>query len=139
MLFPIYVHPGDNDHAHGVTIPDFPGCFSAADSWDELPAVIQEAVEVHCEGEDAPIPEPTPLEQLMNNPDYEGGVWMLVDIDVARLQGPALRINLTVPAGALRAIDAAAKARKESRSAFLTRAGVLLARHNKDESQRPRS
>jgi len=31
MLYPVYVHLGDETHAHGVTIPDFPGCFSAAD------------------------------------------------------------------------------------------------------------
>ena len=30
MLYPVYVHIGDADHAHGVTFPDFPGCFSAA-------------------------------------------------------------------------------------------------------------
>ncbi len=27
MLYPVYVHMGDEDHAHGITIPDFPGCF----------------------------------------------------------------------------------------------------------------
>ncbi len=32
MLYPVYVHQGDAEHAHGVTLPDFPGCFSAADN-----------------------------------------------------------------------------------------------------------
>jgi predicted RNase H-like HicB family nuclease len=45
MLFPVYVHVGDKDHAHGVTIPDLPGCFSAADEWEDLPRMVQEAVE----------------------------------------------------------------------------------------------
>ncbi|WP_177313672.1 type II toxin-antitoxin system HicB family antitoxin, partial [Marinobacter gelidimuriae] len=31
--------------AHGAEVPDFPGCFSAADSWDELAGNIQEAIE----------------------------------------------------------------------------------------------
>ena len=31
MLYPVYVHVGDDQYAHSVTIPDFPGCFSAAD------------------------------------------------------------------------------------------------------------
>ncbi|QKT04800.1 type II toxin-antitoxin system HicB family antitoxin [Ectothiorhodospiraceae bacterium 2226] len=136
MLYPVYVHPGDETHAHGAIVPDFPGCYSAADSWEDLPAAIQEAVEVYCEGEDAPVPEPTPLERLAEDPRFEGGVWMLFDIDVARLQGPAQRINLTVPAGALRAIDQAAKASNESRSAFLTRAGLALAREQ--IAKRPR-
>lgn len=58
MLYPVYVHVGDDTHAHGVTVPDFPGCYSAADNWDELPAKIQEAIEVYCEGEDMDIPRP---------------------------------------------------------------------------------
>lgn len=52
MLYPVYIHMGDAKHAHGVTVPDFPGCFSAADNWDQLPANIQEAIKVYCEGED---------------------------------------------------------------------------------------
>jgi predicted RNase H-like HicB family nuclease len=50
MLYPVYVHVGDADHAHGVTFPDFPGCFSAADDWSDLPAAVQEAVEAHFSG-----------------------------------------------------------------------------------------
>ena len=45
MLYPVYIHMGDADHAHGVTFPDFPGCFSAVDDWIDLPAAVQEAVE----------------------------------------------------------------------------------------------
>ena len=37
MLYPVYVHLGDENYAHGVTIPDFSGCFS-------LPNAIQEAI-----------------------------------------------------------------------------------------------
>ena len=85
MLYPVYVQLGDENHAHGVTIPDFPGCFSAADDWDLLPANIQEAIELYCEGEDMEIPVPTLLEKLMSNPEYEGGAWLLVDVDVSRL------------------------------------------------------
>jgi predicted RNase H-like HicB family nuclease len=36
MLFPVYVHTGDDTQTRGAEVPDFPGCFSAADSWDEL-------------------------------------------------------------------------------------------------------
>ena len=64
MLYPVYVHPGDERHAHGVTFPDFPGCFSAADDWADLPRLIQEAVEVYFEGEAGEVPPPTPLEVL---------------------------------------------------------------------------
>lgn len=96
MLYPVYVHEGDEEHAHGVTIPDFPGCFSAADEWCLLPDAIQEAVELYCEGENGAIPMPTPLETLRACPDYEGGggAWLLVDVDVTRLSTKPMRISI---------------------------------------------
>ena len=85
MLYPVYLHVGDETHAHGITIPDFPGCFSAADTLEELPRLIQEAAEVYFEGEGMDIPPPTPLERLELDPNYQGGVWKLVEIDISKL------------------------------------------------------
>ncbi|MGZ4993028.1 MAG: type II toxin-antitoxin system HicB family antitoxin [Methylobacter sp.] len=31
------------------------------------------------------MPEPTPLEELANDPDYFGGVWMVIDVDITKL------------------------------------------------------
>lgn len=122
MLYAVYVHLGDEKHAHGVTMPDFPGCFSAADSWEELPAKIQEAVELYFEGEDLEIPRPTPLEELARRPEYEGGVWVMTDIDLSRVRPKAVRLNVTLAQPLVRRIDAYAKAHGESRSGFLARA-----------------
>ncbi len=122
MLYPVYVHLGDKQTAHGVTIPDLPGCYSAADSWDELPAKIQEAVELYFEGEDLDIPEPTPLEELAHQPEYEGGVWMMVDIDWSRVRPKAVRLNISLPESLVRRIDEHAKAHHMSRSGFLAQA-----------------
>ncbi len=119
MLFPVYVHKGDEGHAHGAEIPDFPGCFSAADTWSELPGKIQEAVELYCEDEDMVVPSPTGLDDLINHPDYEGGIWMLMDIDISKLKTKSVRLNVSLPEGLLRRIDDEAKARHMSRSAFL--------------------
>ena len=47
MLYPVYVHTGDTDHAHGVTFPDFPGCFAAADRWDAVLAPREQKVCCH--------------------------------------------------------------------------------------------
>jgi predicted RNase H-like HicB family nuclease len=77
MIFPVYVHKGDDNHAHGAEVPDFPGCFTAADTWDQLEGNIQEAVELYCEDEDMVVPSPTPLEELMNSPNYQDGIWMM--------------------------------------------------------------
>lgn len=46
MMYPVYVHIGDDTHAHGVTVPDFPGCYSAADNWDELPENLRGQVRI---------------------------------------------------------------------------------------------
>ncbi|MCL1485158.1 type II toxin-antitoxin system HicB family antitoxin (plasmid) [Marinobacter sp. M3C] len=119
MLFPVYVHTGDDTHAHGAEVPDFPGCFSAADNWDALAGNIQEAVELHCEDEDMAVPAPTSLGKLMGSPDYQGGIWMMVDIDTGKLRTKSVRLNVSLPEGLLRRIDDEAKIRHMSRSAFL--------------------
>jgi len=73
MLYAVYDHLGDETHAHGVTPPDFPGCFSAADRWKDIPAKIQEAVELYFEGKSSEVPVPTPLDRLRDNPQHTDG------------------------------------------------------------------
>ena len=114
MLYPVCVHQ-DGDGALGAVIPDFPGCFSGADDWQDLPRMVREAVEVHCEGEDLEIPAPSSLDELRDNPDYEGGQWVFVDVDPGALDIRKERINLSVPAYALREIDACVQARGGNR------------------------
>ena len=67
MLYPVYVQVGDKKHAHGIEFPDFPGCFSAADDWQDINRMAQEAVECHMAGENQPIPAPTALEKLADD------------------------------------------------------------------------
>lgn len=119
MLYPVYVWPGDEGHAHGAQVHDFPGCFSGADSWEDLPRMVQEAVECWCEGEDVTLPAPTQLDQLLHHPDYEGGVWLLIDIDVTRLETKPVRLNISLPAGLVKEIDRYAAAHHLTRSGFL--------------------
>lgn len=122
MLYPVYVHPGDERHAHGVTFPDFPGCFSAADEWADLPRLIQEAVEVYFEGEAVAVPPPTPLEVLARDPAYTDGIWLLVDIDLERINPRRVRLNVSLPAPLVARIDRYAAAHHLSRSGFLAQA-----------------
>ena len=67
MLYPVYIHVGDANHAHVVTIPDFPGCFSAAVEWQVLPRMIQEAIELWCEGQSLELHKPSDLDTLVIN------------------------------------------------------------------------
>lgn len=130
MLYPVYVELGDEAHAHSMVIPDFPGCFSAADDWDRIPAMVQEAVEVWIEGEDVALPAPSPLEVLAKHPDYQyGGIWMLVDVDVSRLRPARVRrVNITLPEDVLTRIDRYAESHHMTRSGFLASAAEAAMR-----------
>ena len=117
MLYPVYVHAGDDRHAHGVTFPDFPVCFAAADTWDGLPAAIQEAVQAHFHDEPGSVPPPTPLEQLARQPEFAGGLWLLAEVDLSRIETRAVRLNISLPAHLVQQIDARAAERHMSRRA----------------------
>ncbi|RKZ53886.1 MAG: HicB family protein [Candidatus Parabeggiatoa sp. nov. 3] len=127
MLYPVYVHEGDVEHAHSVTIPDFPGCFSAADNWDELPAMVQESIELYCEGEDMDLPEPSSLEQLIKKREYNGGFWMMLDINISKLNLKPVQINIYLPERLLSHIDdACANNQQMTRSGFLAMAAQKM-------------
>ncbi|MGD0960433.1 MAG: type II toxin-antitoxin system HicB family antitoxin [Methylomonas sp.] len=129
MLYPVYIHMGDENHAHGVTIPDFPGCFSAADDWQDLPRMIQEAIELWCEGQELALPKPTSLENLANNSEYNGGIWLLIDIDASKLETKSVRLNISLPQGLVSEIDSYAKTHGATRSGFLAQAARQAMRH----------
>lgn len=121
MLYPIYVYK-DADSAYGAIFPDFPGCFTAADKLAVLPQAAQEAAEAHYGADSEPIPEPSAPEAWVNDPDYSGGYWLLVNIDLAKVRAKALRLNISLNETLVQRIDAAAKARGQTRSAFLATA-----------------
>lgn len=119
MMYPAYIQVGNDKEAHGVVFPDFPGCFSASDSWDGIPAAIQEAVEAHFHGEPETIPAPSSIENWLNHPEYQGGVWMLVDIDLSRIDTSPVRLNISLPSNLVREIDEWADSHHMTRSGFL--------------------
>ena len=128
MLYPVYVHTGDAQHAHGVSFPDFPGCFAAADTWEGLPAAIQEAVQAHFHGEPEAMPAPTPLEVLAADSRFEGGLWLLAEVDLGRIDTRPVRLNVSLPANLLQRIDAWATEHHMTRSGFLAQAAQAAMR-----------
>ncbi|WP_092315038.1 type II toxin-antitoxin system HicB family antitoxin [Cupriavidus alkaliphilus] len=83
MLYPVHIEPGDATHAYDITVPDFPGCFSAADDWPEIPGKVQEAAEAYY-ADGAPIPEPSDRLRWVESRQFEGGFWLLVEIALSR-------------------------------------------------------
>jgi predicted RNase H-like HicB family nuclease len=124
MLYPVYVHK-DEDTAYGLTFPDFEGCFSGADEMQEIQRMAQEAVEVHFDGEDIPLPAPSSPEQWLGDERFEGGFWLLIDIDTTKVNTKSVRINVSMPEALVKRIDAVAKKQHLSRSAFLAKSAEM--------------
>lgn len=127
MQYPIAIETGDAEHAHGVVVPDLPGCFSAGDTLDEALANSREAILLQVESllDDGQLfPRPSTIEQLRGKRSYRGRTWAIVDVDVSELGDKAARINITLPQRILRAIDAHALRQGETRSEFLARAAL---------------
>lgn len=108
---------------YGVSFPDFPGVVTGGSSLDEARALAEEALAFHVEGliEDGEaIPEPTSLEDVMNDPDHRDGVAILVALRTDTRK--TVRVNITLPEDTLAEIDRFATAHGYTRSGFLTQA-----------------
>lgn len=110
----------DGESACGIQFPDVPGCFSAADHLDDLLAKAAEALAFWFE--DQPMAQLRELSDLLGDPKVrdamqDGGT--LLAVPLIMLTGRTVKANLTMDAGLLQAIDATAKARGMTRSAFI--------------------
>ena len=126
MQLPIVIHK-DKRSDYGVTVPDLPGCFSGGETLAEAIRAAGEAALCHIEGlliAGEPIPESTPIEEHQAAPEFQGGLWALITVDLSQLSSKARRINITVPARVLAIVDEAAARQGETRSGFLTRAAL---------------
>ena len=113
----------DPDSDYGVDFPDFPGCITAGSTLEETREMAAEALEFHIEGmleEDLPIPEPSPLEVVMADPENAEAIAFPVSVP-DQLTG-AGHIDLTLPAADLEKLDALAEKRGSSRQALLAEA-----------------
>ncbi|UXU79610.1 type II toxin-antitoxin system HicB family antitoxin [Paracoccus sp. SMMA_5_TC] len=113
----------DPGAAFGLTFPDLPGCFAAADCWDDVPKAASEALNLWFE--DQPEVPPSPLDALLKRQDVaqalaEGAT--LITIPYIPADGTLERVNISIERGLLRAVDAAAKERGMTRSSFLASA-----------------
>jgi predicted RNase H-like HicB family nuclease len=126
MRYPIVIHK-DPESDYGVTIPDLPGVFTGGESIEEAMANVQEAIELAFDGE-GEIPGPRNIDDHVANPIFEGGVFAYAEVDLSRLKGAVVRVNITLPQRDLDLIDRAARALGTNRSSFLRDAAVAMAR-----------
>ncbi len=130
MLYPVVIEPGNETEAFGVVVPDIKGCFSADDSYEEAIANVKEVIQEHLDivtEDGGNIPEAGTIETHIDNPDYKGWVWAIVDIDITPYLGKSKKINVTLADILIKKIDGKvannAKIYK-SRSGFLQQAAL---------------
>ncbi len=113
----------DPDSAFGVQFPDVQGCFSAADSMDDLVGNAMEALSLWAE--DEAMPKARSIEEIVADPDIASELAagaFLISVPFAANDARLVTANISMERGMLKAIDAAAKRRKLTRSAFLAQA-----------------
>lgn len=128
MKFPVVLHK-DADSDYGVIVPDVPGCFSAGSTVAEAFENVKEALSLHYEGlvaDGDPLPQVREIDAHIENPDYAGGVWGVVEFDITPYFGKSVRFNATLPEQLLERIDQTVRRdqRYSSRSGFLAAAAL---------------
>lgn len=111
--------------AWGVSFPDVPGCFSAADREEDLLPNAIEALAMHLEGQEAPPARS--VAEIAADPEVAceiaSGAFLLA-VPLVSLAHKPVRANISIDRGILEAIDEAARQRGMTRSAFLAEAAM---------------
>jgi len=113
--------------AYGVSVPQFPGFANTGDSFDAALENAVKGLRFHVEGmiaDGEAIPDPRDLAELAADPEFEddfaGALVTLLPLLPPR--GEPVRVNVSMEAGLLAAVDAAAKMRGMTRSGYLAEA-----------------
>jgi predicted RNase H-like HicB family nuclease len=125
MQYPLYVHR-DGDTGFRASFPDFPLAVAHGKSLDQLKDDAKRAVEMMYALSEQLIPAPTcsTAELRVLDMDDGEGIWIFVDINLARVTSQAVGIQFSLLDNLLQQVDQAAKQRHMTRSAFITLAVV---------------
>jgi len=124
MKYSVVIHK-DLDSDYGVTVPDLLGCFSAGDTVEEALEMSKEAIECHLEGmllDNETIPKVQPIEIHQANPDYAGGIWGIVEVDIFALSPKSKQVEISLPEYLLNSIDDYVEQHGENRSVLVANA-----------------
>ena len=113
----VHVEPGS---AWGVTFPDLPGCFSAADDEADIVAEAQTALALYASDRDAPLPISRSVAEIVAEvkADLKAGAFLIAVplVEVTRKK----RVNVMLDPETLAAADRCARIAGISRSEFLS-------------------
>lgn len=122
ITFYAIVHK-DPESAFGLSFPDLPGCYSAADEEGEMYANAQEALALYLEDE-AEVPAPRSIEQLWQDSELRAELAagaFLVGIPLV-FSARKERFNLMLDRAQVECVDAIARTIGVSRSEFVGQA-----------------
>lgn len=127
MRFNLAIHK-DEGSIYGVTVPDLPGCFSSGQTIDDAIDSAREAIISHIEtalelGMAVDI-SPKKISEHMQNPDFQGAIWAVVDVNLSELDAAPSRFNVSMPRFVLAKIDRYVDTVHDTRSGFLARAAL---------------
>lgn len=108
--------------AYGISFPDYPGCISGGDSFEQAVNRGVGALAFHLQGmaEDGDvIARPQPAGEAVRAATDEIGHGAMPALIEIEFPGRALRVNISMEEGLLGQVDRAASATGQSRSAFL--------------------
>ena len=113
----------DADSAYGVRFPDLPGCFSAADTFEEIIPNAIEALSLYFE--DTDIISARGIEAVREEiaEDLAAGAFLVMIPHISDRRR-VVRVNLSLDKGLLDTLDEAAQARGMTRSAFVAKAAA---------------
>jgi len=127
MFIPVALHK-DEHSVYGVTIPDLAGCFSYGDTVEEALANAKEAAYFHIDGliEDGLFQDlaPSSIETLQAQDEFKDAVWVMLEIDPAKISSQQTRFNVSWPQYLLNRVDEYTAAHHETRSGFLAKAAL---------------
>lgn len=100
MIYPVAIENGTDTAAFGVVIPDLEGCFAAGDTFEEALSNAKDAIEFYLEelaenGELPPVA--TAASVCLENPEFSGWLWALIDVDITPFMSGSIKKNATLP------------------------------------------
>jgi len=121
MEYPLYIRR-DGEAGFCGSFPDFPRADARGNSLSELERNAQERVELMYDRSEQLIPAPTCSTSELRALDLDDGegIWTFVDINLKRVTSKAVGVQFSLLESLLQRVDAAARERHMTRSAFIT-------------------
>jgi predicted RNase H-like HicB family nuclease len=113
----------EEEGVYGISFPDFPGCVSGGDTFEDAVRKGESALQFHVEGmieEGLELPRPRTHSELLRDTEFrkasKGAAIIAVPLQPS---GKSIRLNISLDERLLEQVDRAAEAAGQSRSAFL--------------------